>query len=64
MDDDQILMRGGTEEDIAQYARCNGADLTPADTKNTKLKEHSTSAAAPLLGGNIKAPNQPKKKDP
>ena len=46
MNDDQILMRGGTEEDVAKYARCNGADLTPDDMKNTKLKEHPTSAAA------------------
>ena len=27
MDDDQILMRGGTEEDIKEYSKQNGADF-------------------------------------
>lgn len=31
MDDDMILERGGTEEDIRQYALQNGADLTAED---------------------------------
>lgn len=31
MDDDMILERGGTQEDIDEYARKNGADLTEAD---------------------------------
>jgi hypothetical protein len=31
MDDDMILNRGGTERDISEYARLNGADLTKED---------------------------------
>jgi hypothetical protein len=31
MDDEQILERGGTEEDIKQYAKEHGADLTEED---------------------------------
>lgn len=33
MDDQQILERGGTEEDIAEYAKSNGADLTKEDVE-------------------------------
>jgi len=43
MDDEQILERGGTQEDINQYARQNGADLTKEDVEmdslQTKIKE-------------------------
>lgn len=31
MDDEQILERGGTENDIEEYAKANGADLTEKD---------------------------------
>jgi hypothetical protein len=31
MNDEQILNKGGTEEDIEAYAKANGADLTKAD---------------------------------
>lgn len=31
MNDDQILERGGTEEDIKSYAESNGANLTEKD---------------------------------
>lgn len=31
MNDEQILMRGGTQKDIDNYARQNGADLTLVD---------------------------------
>lgn len=31
MDDEQILERGGTEEDIKEYAKQNGTDLTRED---------------------------------
>lgn len=34
MDDEQILERGGTEEDIREYAKANGADLTKDDVVN------------------------------
>jgi DnaJ-class molecular chaperone len=34
MDDDQILMRGGTQEDIEKAARMNGADLEKCLTCN------------------------------
>jgi len=30
MDDDQILARGGTEKDIEEYAKQNGADFNPS----------------------------------
>ena len=33
MDDEQILARGGTQEDIEAYAKQNGADLTEEDLK-------------------------------
>jgi len=35
MDDDQILNRGGSEEDIEKYASKNGADLTKEDFKDS-----------------------------
>ncbi len=44
MDDEQILQRGGTEEDIIKYAESNGADLTKEDfmpnpTNNEEWRE-------------------------
>jgi Zn finger protein HypA/HybF involved in hydrogenase expression len=33
MNDEQILERGGDEEDIRKYAEQNGADLTEQDVK-------------------------------
>ena len=33
MDDEEILTRGGTEDDIREYARQNGADLTEEDVR-------------------------------
>jgi hypothetical protein len=35
MNDDQILMAGGTERDIEEYANANGANLTKEDFDNT-----------------------------
>lgn len=34
MDDDKILQNGGSEKDIEEYAKQNGADLTKEDFKN------------------------------
>lgn len=31
MNDDDILMRGGTQGDIEKYSRMNGADLSPSN---------------------------------
>lgn len=36
MSDDEILERGGTEDDIREYAKQNGADLTKEDTEHAK----------------------------
>ena len=36
MDDEQILERGGTQRDIEEYAKQNGADLTEADFESSK----------------------------
>jgi len=35
MNDDQILMAGGTERDIEEYANANGANLTKKDFNTT-----------------------------
>lgn len=37
MDDEQILMRGGTQEDIDAYAKRNGADLPNQESFADKL---------------------------
>jgi hypothetical protein len=39
MDDETILSKGGTEEDISQYAKQNGADLDEQD----EIQEDTTS---------------------
>jgi len=41
MNDDQILQRGGTEEDIIKYAENNGADLNEALIKEEITSEVS-----------------------
>ena len=65
MDDETILSRGGTEYDIEQYAKQNGADMTPSPLQ-TKLAE-LTAKATPgpyhttggiIFGGILKI-NQP-----
>lgn len=38
MNDEQILERGGTEEDIKKYAEANGADLTEIDVINDEIE--------------------------
>jgi len=38
MDDEQILERGGTQEDINEYAKQNGADLTKEDVEMDSLQ--------------------------
>ena len=37
MNDDQIINKGGTEDDIEQYANQNGADLTKLDAFKDRL---------------------------
>lgn len=48
MDDDQILMKGGTEEDIEKYAKQNGADLTKEDVENDIQIEEVNILGMPL----------------
>jgi len=39
MDDEIILARGGTQEDIDSYAECHGADLTKEDVaEDTRIR--------------------------
>lgn len=38
MNDDQILMRGGSEHDIEEYANRNGADLQPGPWNDPSIR--------------------------
>jgi len=39
MDDEQILARGGDENEIAEYAKSNGANLTKEDSMYGAIRE-------------------------
>lgn len=39
MNDEQILARGGSKEDIRQYARENGVDLTKEDFEKEEIEQ-------------------------
>lgn len=50
MDDEQILARGGTEDDIKKSAELNGADLTMIDVlQDQMLKQNKRGTAYPIF---------------
>jgi hypothetical protein len=60
MDDEMILARGGTQEDIDSYAEHNGADLTKEDIEEDAriraaegLPERMSPSEIPLFMNNF-----------
>jgi hypothetical protein len=56
MDDEQILNRGGDEQEIAEYAKEHGADLTEDDVRP------EVAEAVAVLEGQLPKPQEVKRK--